>query len=85
MTDSAGLNQATTYGFGVACFDANRDGWVDLFVANDGEQNRLWINQRDGTFLEEAVAFGVAFNGNGVAEAGMGVAIGNYDNQDGFD
>jgi hypothetical protein len=61
----------------VVCADFNADGWVDVFVANDGKPNHLWINQKDGTFKEEAVSRGIAYDFMGNAQAGMGVAIGD--------
>lgn len=83
VTDAAGLGAVTTFGFGVVCADINADGWPDIFVANDGAANRLWINQQNGTFVEEAMQRGCAMNGDGAAEAGMGVAMGdvNHDGQ----
>ena len=67
-------------GLGVAPMDANNDGWLDLFVANDSMANHLWINQRNGTFTEQALALGVAYGEEGLAKAGMGVAPADYDN-----
>lgn len=83
VTQEAGLGDVKTYGFGVVCADFNADGWPDMFIANDGAANRLWINQHDGTFVEEAVPRGCAANGDGRVEAGMGVAVGDV-NQDGL-
>jgi hypothetical protein len=65
---------------GVVAFDANGDGWPDLFVANDASANHLWINQRNGTFTERALESGVAYGEDGLPKAGMGVAVGDYDN-----
>jgi hypothetical protein len=61
----------------VAAADLNDDGWPDLFVANDTAPNHIWINQRDGKFRELGVESGAAYNEDGLAKAGMGVAIGD--------
>src|SRR5207253_2491382 len=53
------------------------DHWPDIFIANDSQPNRLWINQRDGTFKEEAVLRGVAYDGLGRVQANMGIAFGD--------
>jgi hypothetical protein len=65
---------------GVVTADFNGDGWSDLFVANDGEANQLWINQHDRTFENRAPLAGVAFNADGAAVAGMGVDAADFDN-----
>jgi hypothetical protein len=85
MTVRAGLGALPGPGLGVVCADFTGDGWPDIFVANDGQANRLWVNQHDGTFKEEAVARGVGLNGMGNAEAGMGIAIGDVDGDGLFD
>ncbi len=76
---AAGLAKLPGPGLGVWCADFNGDGWPDIFVANDGKPNRLWINRRDGTFADEAVQRGVAYNGMGATESGMGIALGDVD------
>ena len=65
---------------GVSCADFNGDGWIDIYVANDGRVNHLWINQRDGTFRNEGMLAGTALNQDGMAEASMGVDAGDFDN-----
>jgi hypothetical protein len=65
---------------GVTAADFNGDGWIDLYVANDSQPNQLWINQRDGTFKNTALAAGVALTAEGKAEASMGVDAGDFDN-----
>ena len=64
----------------MATADYNGDGWIDIYVANDGEENLLWINQRDGTFRETALLAGAALTAEGIAEASMGVDAGDFDN-----
>jgi hypothetical protein len=66
-------------GLGVVCADFTGDGWVDIYVANDSEANHLWVNRGDGTFAEEAVLRGAAFNAQGEPEASMGVDAGDAD------
>ena len=64
---------------GVATADFNADGWIDIYVANDLAENRSWMNQGDGTFVNTAQFNGSAFNDAGDPEAGMGVAAGDFD------
>ena len=73
---------ASEYGpaLGVVAADFDADGWVDIYVANDGQENQLWFNQQDGTFRNGALLAGVALNDAGSAEAGMGVDAGDFDN-----
>jgi len=85
VTLKSGLGGIPGPGLGVACADFNGDRWPDIFIANDGQPNRLWINQHDGTFKEEAVVRGLAYNALGQAEAGMGVALGDVDGDGAFD
>jgi hypothetical protein len=79
VTKSAGLGDANSKTLGIATFDANGDGWVDLFLANDTQPNKLYRNNKNGTFTEEAVASGVAFGEDGVARGAMGVDAADYD------
>jgi len=64
---------------GVATADFSADGWIDIYVANDLAENRSWMNQGDGTFVNTAQFNGSAFNEAGDPEAGMGVAAGDFD------
>jgi hypothetical protein len=77
---ASGLGRLPGPGLGVVCADLDGDGWPDIFVANDGAANRLWINQRDGSFKDEAISRGVAYTAMGEAYAGMGIALGDVDN-----
>jgi hypothetical protein len=79
VTARAGLNDATNKTLGIALLDYDDDGWLDLFVANDTEPNRLYRNNHNGTFTDNAVIAGVAFSEAGTARAGMGVDAGDYD------
>src|SRR5262249_43771318 len=79
VTLAAGLGRSPGRGLGVLCADFNGDHWLDLLIANDGMPNYLWINQKDGTFKEEAVLRGLAYNSMGEAEANMGIALGDVD------
>jgi len=65
---------------GIATADFNGDGWIDIYVANDGEENLLWLNQRNGTFKDVALVSGAALTAEGKAEASMGVDAGDFDN-----
>jgi len=78
-TISAGVEKEFGHGLGVVADDFNDDGWPDIFVANDGDPNQLWINQKNGTFKNEALLAGVAVNRDGKTEAGMGVDAGDCD------
>ena len=65
---------------GVVAADFDRDGWMDIYVANDGAENLLWMNQRNGTFRNQALLAGAALTADGKAEASMGVDAGDFDN-----
>ena len=84
-TLASGLVRASAPGLGVVCVDFDGDHWPDIFISNDGRPNHLWMNQRDGTFKEEAALRGVAYNAMGGAEANMGIALGDVDGDDLFD
>ena len=69
---------------GVAWFDFNDDGWLDLYVANDSGPNFLYENQKDGTFKEIGFPMGVAVSEDGGEQGSMGVAVGDYDHSGRF-
>lgn len=77
------LKPGGRYGLGVTAADFNNDGWPDIYVACDQTPSLLYQNRKDGTFLERGVEAGVAFDGNGRTQAGMGVAVGDV-NGDGW-
>jgi hypothetical protein len=78
-TVKAGIDREFGHGLGVVTADFNGDGWPDIYVANDGDPNQLWINQKNRTFVNDALLAGAAINRNGQAEAGMGVDAADYD------
>jgi hypothetical protein len=78
-TTKAGLNDPASKGLGIGLLDYNADGWLDVFVANDTQPNRLYRNTGKGTFVDDGVTAGVAFNEAGVARAGMGVDTADFD------
>jgi hypothetical protein len=73
---------AREYGpaMGVVAADLDADGWPDLYVANDMQENQLWINRHDGTFVNQAPLWGAAVGAAGEAKADMGVDAGDFDN-----
>ncbi|HUR34527.1 MAG TPA: CRTAC1 family protein [Vicinamibacterales bacterium] len=75
----AGVADPTSKSLGVTVLDYNADGWPDLFVANDTQPNKLYRNNRDGTFKDEGMSAGVAFSEDGVARGAMGADSGDYD------
>lgn len=79
VAKKAGLGDPTSKSLGAAVLDFNNDGWPDLFVSNDTQPNKLYKNNKNGTFTEEAVAAGVAFGEDGVARGAMGTDSGDYD------
>ncbi|MEM9555273.1 MAG: CRTAC1 family protein [Acidobacteriota bacterium] len=80
IAKAAGVDDPTGhFGLGLAFFDANGDTWPDLYVANDANANFLYINQRDGTFQDDAFPLGVAVSEDGSEQGGMGVAVGDIE------
>jgi hypothetical protein len=79
VTQRAGLSDPSSKSLGITVLDYNNDGWPDLFVSNDTQPNKLYRNNRNGTFTEEAVAAGVAFGEDGVARGAMGTDAADYD------
>jgi enediyne biosynthesis protein E4 len=79
VTRKAGLYDPSSKSLGVALLDYDNDGWLDLFVANDTQPNKLYRNNHNGTFTESALSSGVAFSDAGKARAGMGTDAADYD------
>ena len=78
VSDQAGI-RVPARSWGALCIDLTADGWPDIYVANDLEPNQLWVNGGDGTFTDEAVLRGAAFNADGRVEASMGLTAGDLD------
>jgi hypothetical protein len=80
VTAKAGIAKSPGKGLGVAFHDVDRDGWPDIFVANDSFPQQLFRNKHDGTFEEIALSMGAAYDDDGKVFAGMGVDFADYDN-----
>jgi enediyne biosynthesis protein E4 len=94
VTKKAGIYDPTGKNLGVAIVDYDMDGWPDIAVSDDTEPNKLYHNNHDGTFTQDSVQAGIAYDANGVARGAMGIdaadidrsgypslAIGNFSNQ----
>jgi len=79
VTVRARIGTGIGAGLGVVAADFDNDGRLDFYVANDGHPNNLWINQGNGTFEDRGLLAGCAINGNGKAEASMGVDVADFD------
>jgi hypothetical protein len=80
VTAVSGIFDSSSKSLGVALLDEDHNGWPDLLVANDTQPNKLYRNQRNGTFKDAAVEAGLAFSSEGKARAGMGVDIADFEN-----
>ena len=79
ISRSSGVDSGLGAGMGVVAADFNADERVDFYVANDADENFLWLNRGGGRFEDDAPMAGAAVNGNGVAEASMGIAVADFD------
>ncbi len=79
VTAKAGLSDASSKSLGITIFDYDNDRWPDIFVANDTQPNKLYHNNRNGTFTETAVPAGVAYSEDGTARGGMGTDAADFD------
>ena len=80
VTATSGIFDSSSKSLGVAMLDYDHDGWPDLLVTNDTQPNKLYRNQRNGTFKDAAVEAGIAFSAEGRARAGMGVDVADFEN-----
>src|SRR5579875_22998 len=94
VTKKAGIYDPTGKNLGVAIVDYDMDGWPDIAVSDDTQPNKLYHNNHNGTFTQDSVQAGIAYDANGVARGAMGIdasdfdrsgfpslAIGNFSNQ----
>jgi hypothetical protein len=79
VSRKAGVDDPNSKSLGVTVFDFDGDGWPDLFVSNDTQPNKLYRNNRNGTFSEVGMAAGVAYSEDGVARGAMGADTADYD------
>ena len=79
VSKKAGVSDPTSKSLGISVFDYNGDGWPDVFVANDTQPNKLYRNNKNGTFTDQALGAGVAFSEDGVARGAMGTDSADYD------
>jgi hypothetical protein len=79
VSRTARVDDPSSKSLGVAVLDYDGDGWLDLFVANDTQPNKLYRNARNGTFVDEALSAGVAYSEEGIARGAMGVDAADYD------
>jgi enediyne biosynthesis protein E4 len=85
VTIPSGFAKAAGAALGILCADFDGDRWPDIFIADDSRPNRLFMNQKDGAFREEAAIRGAAYTGMGASAANMGVAVGDVNGDGLFD
>jgi hypothetical protein len=78
-TKEAGVHDQSGKALGLVCFDFDGDGWDDVFVSNDTQPNFLYKNNGDGSFTEQGMIAGIAYDEAGRARGAMGVDIADYD------
>ncbi len=86
VTEETGITKAQrTYSMSTAAADFDGDGWVDLYVASDSTPSLFFRNTQKGAFVEEGAERGIAFSADGAEQAGMGIAVGDYNLDGKFD
>jgi hypothetical protein len=83
VSEESGIAKSLGKAWGVVATDINNDGWMDLFVANDTVENFLFLNKKNGKFVDIGLESGVAFSQEGRPRSGMGVDSADFD-QDGW-
>ena len=78
-TEQAGLADNRGKGLGVVAWDLDGDRDLDLYIANDSTENRMWSNDGEGGFSDSTLLSGTGVSGDGLTEAGMGIAVGDVD------
>jgi len=84
-TVEAGVADSLGKGLGVIACDFDDDGDLELYIANDSTENRMWKNQGDGTFVDDTLISGTGVSREGATRAGMGLAVGDPDGDHDFD
>ena len=79
ISEESGITEVFGGALGVIAADFDGDHWPDIYIANDGMANQLWINQKNGTFEDTAPLAGVSVNRYGMPEASMGVDAADFD------
>ena len=80
VTEKSGFGAAPGKGMGISIADFNDDGWQDVFIANDTEANSLFINKGNGTFEDQGLQLGVAYDETAKAVSSMGSDAKDYNN-----
>lgn len=80
-TGEVGLLPSPGKTLGAVALDYNSDLWPDLAVANDLEADQLFVNNGDGTFTERGLVSGIAYDARGIATAGMGIGVGDFEGE----
>ena len=85
VTADVGLATRPQRAQGAVAADLNQDGWIDLYIGNDGHPNAIFVNQQDGTFKDISELCGAGYDDTGAPQAGMGVAAADVNNDGQFE